>query len=387
MNRKKRICVISFSNLRNDPRVRRQLFTLKDTYDITALGLKESRIKGISDFVIPDPRTFLGKTSSRIIFLFSRLFKNLYKYYIMKKYPTKEVINILKDGPPDLIIANGLDSVLIAHSIAKKNEAKILFDAHEYEPKRIEDHWFHKLFVNPYKDYICRNYLSTINFMTTSSYGFAKGYRKNYGVEPEVILNAPAYKKINLKKVNPNNIKLIHHGVAHPSRELEIMIRLMPLLDKKFNLTLMLVGQYDKYTKHLKSLSTKLCPKKVTFREPVSVEEIVPTIARYDLGLVIIKPSSFKLKYTLPNKLFESIMAGLCVVSGPSPDMKKIVKEYDCGFIVNSFNLEDIATMLNSLRTKDITEKKNASLEAAKVLNAENEMRKFKEIVKNLIGV
>lgn len=387
MSRKKRICVISFSNLRNDPRVRRQLFALKDTYDITALGLKESRIEGIFEFVIPDPRTFFGKTSSRIIFLFSRLFKDLYKYYIMKKYPTKKVINILKDNPSDLIVANGLNSLVIAHSIAKRKGAKILFDAHEYEPKRIEDHWFHRLFVNPYKDYICKNYLSTVNSMTTSSYGFAKGYRKNYGVEPEVILNAPAYKKINLKKINPDNIKLIHHGVAHPSRELESMINLMPLLDKKFNLTLMLVGQYDKYIKRLKSLSTKLCPKKVTFREPVSVEEIVSTIANYDLGLVIIKPSSFKLKYTLPNKLFESIMAGLCVVSGPSADMKKIIEKSNCGFVSDTFELEDIATMLNSLSTKDITEKKNASLETAKVLNAENEMRKFKGIVKNLIGV
>ena len=385
MRRKKRICVISFSNLRNDPRVRRQLFALKDTYDITALGLKESRIEGISEFVIPDPRNFFGKTSSRIIFLFSRLFKNLYKHYIMKKYPIKEVINILKDRTSDLIVANGLDSLVIAHSIARRNGAKILFDAHEYEPKRIEDHWFHRLFVNPYKDYICNNYLSTINFMTTSSYGFAKGYRKNYGVEPEVILNVPAYKKINLKKVNPNHITLIHHGVAHPSRELENMISLMPLLDKKFNLTLMLVGQYDKYIKNLKSLSTKLCPKKVVFREPVSVEEIVPTIARYDLGLVIIKPSSFKLKYTLPNKLFESIMAGLCIITGPSPDMKKIVKEYNCGFIVNSFNLEDIAKTINSLTIKDITEKKKASLEAARVLNAEKEMQKFKALVAEVL--
>ena len=102
--------------------------------------------------------------------------------HIKKKYPIKAILDLTKERRFDLIVANGLDSLVIAHSIADKDGAKILFDAHEYEPRRIEDHWFHKLFVNPYKDFLCKRYLPFIDAMTTSSFGFAREYHKQYGI-------------------------------------------------------------------------------------------------------------------------------------------------------------------------------------------------------------
>ena len=385
MGRKKKICVISFSNLRNDPRVRRQIFALKDKYDVTSLGLGISDIEGTKEFIIPSQRTFLKKTDSRFTFLLARLISNLYNRYIIKKYPIKETINLLKMYAFDLILANGLDALVIAVFLADRTGAKILFDAHEYEPRQIEDNWFNKLFINPYKDFLCKKYLPLTDSMTTSSCGFAKEYYNNYGIESEIIMNIPQYKKMSLKEPDPNNIKLIHHGIAHPSRKLEKMIQIVPLLEKRFNLTFMLAGK-NRYRKYLKNVSQKMCPERTNFRSPVPFEKIVPTIAKYDIGLVIIEPTSLKLRYALPNKLFESIMAGLCIITGPSPEIEKIVKKYNCGLIVNSFNLSDIEQKISSLTVEDIIKKKKASLKAAKVLNAEKEMRKLKKIVRGLIG-
>jgi len=385
MNKKRKICVISFSDLRNDPRVRRQIFALKDKYDVTALGLEKSDIKGINEFIIPDPRTFLDKTDSRITFLLARLYKPLYKRYIQKKYPTKKLTEILGGYRFDLIVANELDALVIAVSLAERTEAKILFDAHEYEPKRIEDHWFHRLFVNPYKDYLCKKFLPFANTIITVSAGIAEEFNRIYGVQPEIIMNTPEYKKFSLEKITSNNINFIHHGYAHPSRKLEKIIQIMPLLEKRFNLTFMLVGK-KRYLKYLKNVSRKICPERTDFRSPVPFEKIVSTIAKYDIGLVIIEPTSLKLKYALPNKLFESIMAGLCVITGPSPEIERIIRKYNCGFVADSFEIENIAETINSLTIKDIMKKKKASLEAAKYLNAEKEMKKFKKIVKNLIG-
>lgn len=385
MNKKKGICIISFSNLKNDPRVRRQIFSLENEYDIITLGLRKSEIEGTTEFKITDSRTFFEKMNSRITFLFARLFKYLYKSYIKKKYPIKDALDILKNHHFSLIVANGLDSLIIAHSLAKRADAKILLDSHEYEPRRIEDRWFPKLFVNPYKDFLCKKYLPFVDAMTTVSPGIAEEFHRVYNVKPELVRNIPKYKEINLKKVYSDKIDLIYHGLAHSSEKLERMIELMPLLNKRFNLTFLLVRE-NEYLKHLKHLAKKTCPRRIIFKDPVKVEEVVPTIAKYDIGLVIIEPTSFKLKYALPNKLFESIMAGLCVVSGPSPEIKKIIEEYNCGFVASSFKSKDIAKLINSLETKNITEKKKASLSAAKSLNAEKEMKNFKTIVKNLIG-
>ena len=385
VNKKKGICIISFSDLRNDPRVRRQIFFLKHEYDIISLGLRKSGIEGITEFVITDSRTFFGKMNSRLTFLFARLFKYLYKSYIKKKYPIKDVLDLLRNCHFSLIVANGLDSLIIAPSIAERDKAKILLDSHEYEPKRIEDQWFHKLFVNPYKDFLCKEYLPFVDAMTTVSPGIAEEFHRVYNVKPALVRNIPKYKEVILKGVDPDKIDLIYHGLAHSNEKLERIIELMPLLKKKIKLTLLLVGK-NKYLKYLKHLAKKTCPQRIVFKDPVKLEEVVTTIAKYDIGLVIIEPTSFKLKYALPNKLFESIMASLCVVAGPSPEIKKVLEEFNCGFVANSFKIKDIAKLINSLETKDITKKKKASLKAANFLNAEKEMKKFKTIVKDLIG-
>lgn len=386
MIRKKRICIISFSNLRNDPRVRRQIFALKDKYIVTALGLKESKIDGVSELVIPDLRTVFDKTASRTTFLFSRLFKHLYNYYIMKKYPRKEILNILKDKSFDLIVANELDSLVVAHPIAQRDGSKILFDAHEYEPKRIEDEWFQRLFVNPYKDFLCKKYLPIVDAMTTVSYGIAEEYNRVYGTKPEVIMNTPKYKKTDIKKFDPNKIAIVHIGVAHPSRKIEEMLKILTLLDEKFSLTLILVVNNKEYFKKMVRLGNKICPGRVTFQPPVPFDHIVVELSQHDMSLIFYKPTSFNIKYSLPNKFFESIMSGLALVIGPSPEMKRIVEEFNCGFVTDSFNSEDISEMINSLSMEDIIKKRKASLEAAKFLNAEKEMEKFSKIVKNLVN-
>lgn len=46
------ICIIVYSNIKNDPRVCRQIMSLKDNYDITAIGLGSSDIPGITDINI-----------------------------------------------------------------------------------------------------------------------------------------------------------------------------------------------------------------------------------------------------------------------------------------------------------------------------------------------
>jgi glycosyltransferase involved in cell wall biosynthesis len=382
---KPRICIIMFSNLKGEPRVRNQINALRDRFSVITLGLRKSYIQGVKEFIITDKRSLGKRLKSRLLFILARLFNHLYFQYSRLKYPINEIIKMLSGEKFDLLIAHGLEALIVAEKIALRDDAYILLDTHEYEPRRIEDHWFHRLFVNPYKDFLSKNYLPFVDAMTTSSYGFAEEYHKRYGVEPDVIMNTPVYKNFSLKKTAPNNIQLIHHGIAHPSRKLENMIRLMPLLDKRYNLTLLLVWK-NNYMEYLKRLSAKMCPGRVIFRDPVAFEKIVPTIAKYDIGLVIIEPTSLKLKYALPNKLFESIMAGLCVVAGPSTDMKKIIEEFNCGFVADSFNIEDIAEMINSLTIKDIMEKKKASLKAAKVLNAKKEMEKFNVIVEDLIG-
>jgi hypothetical protein len=381
-----RICIISYSDLKSDPRVRRQIYALKDRYDVTTLGLKKSEINGVREFVLSDDRTRYNRIWSRLIFLLARFYKGLYNEYIEVKYPIKDVIEILSDEKFEIIIANGLEALIIAERIAVRDGAGVLLDEHEYEARRIEDHWFHRLFINPYKDFLCRKYLSLVNSIITVSPGIADEFDKCYGVKPEVIMNVPKYQEIELKKVDPDNIRIIHHGLAHPSRNLEDMLYLMPLLEERFHLTLMLVVRDRRYYALLKGLAEKICPERVDFQEAVPFDNIVPTISEYDIQLIIYNPTSFNVRHSLPNKFFDSIMAGLALVIGPSPEMKNIAEEFNCGFVSDSFDPREIAGLLNSLTTEEIMDKKKASIKAAKYLNAECEMKKLLRMVEETVS-
>lgn len=375
-----------FSNLKEEPRVIRQIDVLKERFSVTTLGLRKSDTPGVKEFILSDNRSIGKRLKSRLLFLLSRLFNHLYLQYNKLKYPTNEVIEMLSNEKFDLIIANGLEVLIVAEKIALRDDAEILLDAHEYEPRRIEDRWFHNLFVNPYKEFLCRRYLSPRMYMTTVSFGIADEFFKTYGVKPDVILNAPKYQRIELKKVESDKIHLIHHGVAHSSRNLEDLINLMPLLEERFHLTLMLVIRDVGYFNYLKGLCNKVCPERIDFRKPVPFDEIIPAISEYDIGLIIYRPTSFNIKHALPNKFFESITAGLALVIGPSPEMKNIIEKFNCGVFSNSFNIKEIAKLINSLTPKQIMEKKKGSLEAAKFLNSEREMKKLHRIVRMILS-
>lgn len=383
--KKNRICIISFSDLKDDPRVRRQINSLKDKYKIVTVGLKKSGINGINEFVLPSKRSFLSKIRSRIAFLIAGTLKDLYYEYIESKYPVNSIFKILPEEKFDLVIANGLNASIIAERLSRRNDSKILLDAHEFEPGRMQDRWLQRILVNPYKDFLCRRYLYPGMYMTTVSFGIAEEFYRNYGVKPNVILSAPQYQKIKLKEVDSNKIHLIHHGIAHQSRNLEDLINLMPLLEERFHLTLMLVKRDINYINYLKELSDRICPGRIAFREPVTFNEIIHAISEYDIELIIYRPISLNIKYALPNKFFESIMAGLALFTGPSPEMKNILEKYNCGFVSNSFNIRKIASLINKLSPEQIMEKKRASLEAAKTLNAESEMDKLLKIIEDIL--
>jgi hypothetical protein len=108
-------------------------------------------------------------------------------------------------------------------------------------------------------------------------------------------------------------------------------------------------------------------------------------LRKYDIGLFYVEPTTFNLAHCLPNKLFEFIQAGLGVAIGPSPDMARILREYQCGVVSDSFDLDITSRCLNGLSIGDVDLLKINSLEAAKTLNWEEESKVLRDIIDGLL--
>jgi hypothetical protein len=211
--------------------------------------------------------------------------------------------------------------------------------------------------------------------MLTVGEGLAREYEKNFGVKPVIITNATGYVDIHPSPTN-NKIKLIHHGIANPSRRLELMVEMMSFLDERFTLDLILMTSdfaSDRTKSYIESFKKKAqADPRIHVLPGVKSSQVVETINKYDIGVFLIPPVNFNYANTLPNKLFDFIQARLGIAIGPTPEMAAIVNKFGVGVVSDDFTPQGLAKKLKALQTEDILKFKNNATAAAKVVSAES---------------
>jgi hypothetical protein len=189
-------------------------------------------------------------------------------------------------------------------------------------------------------------------------------------------MSLPEYRpELQPSEVDPNRIRVIHHGMASPGRQLEIMLEVHDHLDERFHFDIMLAKGGDRrYVKYLQSEVEKR--PRCRLIPPVTFEQLVPFSNGYDIGMFLVPPVNFSLEYCLPNKLFEFLQARLMVAIGPSPDMAKVVRDANAGIVSEKFCAHDLARRLNALSAEEIMQfKRNAQFAARRYSHESNRER------------
>ncbi|WP_214035231.1 glycosyltransferase [Methanospirillum sp.] len=372
----KKIAIISLSNLIQDPRVFRQIDALKQDYKIITAGLTSSGIPEIPFFQLE----FFGKKIYQRS-LCMKLTKN-YENFYWNYGNLQELGQYLRKEEPDIIIANDIDMLPVA--IQNKGYAKVIFDAHEYSPLENDESLLFRLLFKPYKEWLVKNYVHKADSMMTVSEGIADQYFKDTGVKSTIITNAPQYQDLYPSYVDENKIKLVHHGGAHPSRNLESHIEIMKYLDrKKYEFHFYLMPTVKKYYNQIIEIGSKY--GNIFFHDPIPMLDLPKTLNQYDIGVYLFPPTNFNNKYALPNKFFEFIQGRLAIAIGPSPEMAKIVKKYELGVVSDDFQPSKMAELIQNLTTDMINRYKKNSHSASKFLSADNNMQLLKSMIMELL--
>jgi hypothetical protein len=384
----KTILVISYSNLATDPRVNRQIRWLNESYQVIAAGLTDPDVPGvrfISLSHVPPKKSFLARGKSALQIL-ARRFESHY----WRLPATVKGLTTLRGVQADLILANDIEALPLAVRLA--GGRTVIFDAHEYAPRQFDNSLRWRVFLQPYRAYLCRAYIPRTAAMFTVCQGIADQYRRDTGVTPVVVTNAPEYHDIrpNLRSAGDRasqaaiKIRMIHHGAASPPREIERMIAAMRHLDERFELDFLLVPGSKDYISHLEEMARP--HPRIRFLPPVPMRELVRFSSAYDIGVFLVPPTTFNLRHTLPNKFFEFIQARLAVAVGPSPEMARIVEQNGCGVVAADFTPESLAAVLTGLDHAQIDIMKQNSDRISHQMSAEHNRVTLLQVIAGVLG-
>jgi glycosyltransferase involved in cell wall biosynthesis len=380
----KSILIIAFSDLNHDARVNRQINFLKDTYDLSVASFSHSSVKHVKPIQLQRVKPGIFAKIIGGVALLITAYRLAYKII----YNQSQYEKLIGDRKYDLILANDIETLPLALTISKGS--KVLFDAHEYAPRHFEDKLVWKIFFSKFNQFLCKKYLLQIDAMLTVGQGLAKEYAKHFPVSPIVLTNANYFCDLNPKPTESNKIKLVHHGAANPSRQLELMIATMKYLDDRFTLDMILLTPAiaNKKTKRYLDTIKKMAidNPRVKILPPVKNNEVVGLIHNYDVGVFLLPPINFNYKNTLPNKLFDYVQARLAIAVGPTPEMADLVLRNELGVVSSEFTPESFAKALSQLTHDKIDYFKEKSNQAAKELSAENNKIILNKIVSELLA-
>ena len=277
----------------------------------------------------------------------------------------------------DHILSNDLDTLPACFFISRLKKIDLVYDSHELfsEGPELQGREFVQNFWRALESF----FLPRIKKSYTVSAAIANFYEKKYHNKMGVIRNIPLKNDVlELEEVVFPTTKrtILYQGVLNPGRGLKPMIKALKFID---DLDLIIIG-YGKVADELKAfVIAEKMEDRVYFLGRISRDKLFNYTKKATLGMVLEEPLGLSFEYSLPNKLFDYIHAGIPIVAGRLPEITSIIKEYNVGVIVKDYTPKEIAfTIQNLLNNPTLMhEIKENQKKVAPILCWEKESRKL----------
>jgi glycosyltransferase involved in cell wall biosynthesis len=378
------ILVISLSDLAADPRVDRQIDFLRSAHRVIAAGLAPPAYDDV-DYIeleqAPLPRYPLFVAKRGIAHAKSLAGLHERAYWSEPSLPVWR--ELLRGVRADLAIVNDAAAVPLAFSIP--GEMAVVFDAHEHALSDYETSWRWRVLARPRMRWIQRTYMPRLAGMMVVSQGIANLYERDLGLPTVVVTNAPRFERLAPSEVG-DPVRIVHFGVADPQRRLDLTIEAMRRLPGDYLLDLVLVGggPFATHAERLRRLAAG--DDRISFLQPVPMRELVRFANAYDIGVFLLPALHANQRFVLPNKFFEYIQARIPPAIGPSPEMARIVREWDCGIVAEEATPEALAAAIAGTPRGRLAELKRNCDSAAQVLCAERNAELVLGLVDRALG-
>lgn len=307
-------------------------------------------------------------------------------------YPAfwKQARQLLLAVRADVYHAHDLDALCPAAFAAQRRDVPLVYDSHEFwtEQSSLVD----RPLIRNFWARLERRLIRRAHRFITVSTSIARALQERYELEQvAVVRNLPPYRppvqsdrihaELQLAAGRP---VVLYQGGFLTDNGLAEQIDAVAGLQEDFAFVLIGDGPMEGALK--KQVHCRNLEHQVYFISRVPFGELHSYTCSADLGLCLIKGTGKSFYYSLPNKLFEYLMAGLPVLASDFPDMRAVVEESGAGTVANPQNSGEIREKIRSLLI-DPTQRqeyRRAALTAAQHYNWEQEAPRLLDLYAGL---
>ena len=370
-----RICMVAFTDLHFDYRIYREATSLRRAgheVAIIASSFNPAPLEGWDDFdirLIPIDR--------------NRSLRRLYPSFWRQAYP------LLLDVRPDVYHAHDLDALWPAVRAARRLRCPLIYDSHEFWIE--QSSLVKRPLMRSFWSLLERRLIPQVDRVITVSQSIAESLKTRYALEGIVVLrNLPLLRE----KLQSNLIRetldlpadrpiVLYQGGFLTENGLREQIEAASDFG---DAALVLIGDGPSEAELQEQVRVGGLQDRVFFIPRVPFHQLHSYTCSADIGLCLIKGTGKSFYYSLPNKLFEYMMAGLPVLASDFPEMQRVVRETHAGVTVDPTDVDAIRFQVGEMLS-DATKRAAyglASQEAAQRYHWEREADQLTQLYASL---
>lgn len=245
----------------------------------------------------------------------------------------------------DVIYAVDADTLVACTLAARLKGNKMVYDAHEYFTETPE--LAGRPFVRSVWGLVQKMFVPYASLCFTVSDSLADILGQMYHKTFYTIRNVPFLQQEKLTKpVSINEPYLLYQGMVNEGRGLEAMIQAMPVIE---GLSLIIAGDGDIMDRVRRLASESPAKDKIIFTGWQTHAQLRALTRGAAIGINLLEPASKSYYYSLANKYFDYMHAGMPCLCMDFPEYRKINDKYQTGILIPDLQPTLIAEAVNSL--------------------------------------
>ncbi|MBL6964121.1 MAG: glycosyltransferase [Bacteroidetes bacterium] len=278
----------------------------------------------------------------------------------------------------DLICAVDLDTILAVKLAARLKRKKCIYDAHEYfteVPELMGRNWTKRVW-----NLIAEYTVPKMDACYTVNDSLADILSKKYHNSFKTVKNVPCFQASPIPEKKGEKY-IIYQGAINKGRGLEELLGAI----KKINLKLIIAGDGDITEKIKKMIVENELENKVILKGFLKPAELLAYTKGAYMGYNLLDERSASYYYSLSNKFFDYLHAGIPSLSNNFPEYKLVNEKFKVTLLCDLQEakiMESIELLLNDHNL--YYSMVNNCLEARKIYNWQNEEKHLLDVYQNI---